>query len=535
MSATTSTNGSKSPANQATMTPERGEPDTHTTHSLKPGIEIGHPARLNLPLAKLTLKLRNTPIEPTPEPYTARRSGRIVKAPAKHGKDATGNGAPLPKTNSRDKKSLQRNSTESSGVGTARPLHAFEKRTTGYIDGALPSNSGGSVATEKRGGSSLHVEPGNINDPIDVDALPSPPPHQWINRPANYYAPFPLQYRPSRPNIPPTLFTQYGVANQPGRVSGHRSHDIYRSYIDLEDAPAPLGFAISCAKLSAEVSAGRSHSGGSTPFPHVYSAHVNGAGRGHGGIVNQPYASSLQRQYQSYPHDYRTHTNSYHTPLHGHPIFPVLNEEHLRQRAVRFVLDHSRPRTRKRRLSDDPDETSGSEYDDAHEQPQKKGKISLPTERASTPSQPSDETMVGTPSTGRSEDEIFDRNLKLAEMVEHTQLLTGMLMTYPRSADHKGMREDIAMLATVTDERLASWECAERKFDQDTRQRLTSAATPSPNMPGASTTTFDGRKKAAGQVATEGKMKKRPEEDEVQKYLFADAKVWGNIGRETAM
>ncbi|KAL5376169.1 hypothetical protein DPSP01_010635 [Paraphaeosphaeria sporulosa] len=99
--------------------------------------------------------------------------------------------------------------------------------------------------------------------------------------------------------------------------------------------------------------------------------------------------------------------------------------------------------------------------------------------------------MVSSPSTGISKDNVFDHNLKLAELVEHTQLLMAMLMTYPRTQDQKGMREDIAMLATVTDKRLASWESAESEYDQDTRQRLTSAATPSPSKPGLSKAAFD--------------------------------------------
>ncbi|KAF2442832.1 hypothetical protein P171DRAFT_433225, partial [Karstenula rhodostoma CBS 690.94] len=136
--------------------------------------------------------------------------------------------------------------------------------------------------------------------------------------------------------------------------------------------------------------------------------------------------------------------------------------------------------------------------------------------------------MVSTPSTGRSEDNIYDRNLKLAELVDHTHLLTAMLMTYPRSTDQKGMREDIAMLATVANARLASWKSAESEFDRDTRQRLSSAATPSPNMVGPSNTRLDDRKKAAGQVATEGRMGKRSEGDEVRKYLSAHSEVWDN-------
>ncbi|KAL5408471.1 hypothetical protein PMIN03_006553 [Paraphaeosphaeria minitans] len=523
MPPTASASGSRSP--QATGTPERGEPESKIIRPLNPDNRIGLSAR---PPTILKLKLRNTPAEPN----APRRSDRVVTKTAKQGKDLSGSGALVPQAKP-PKRLLPVKFSASRRLGTPPPPHEFARRVAGHADGRLPSNAGGSIPTERRGDSLLQIKPGNINDPIDVDSLPSPPPHLWVNRPANYYAPFPLHYRPSRPHVSPTLFAPTETEKHSGKVSSHQSHDIYRNYIDLRDAPAPPGFAISCAKLSAEVSASTPNSGGSIPFPHMHSADMNGYGHAHGGIVGLPYASSLHSRYQSYPHDYRAHTNSYYTPLHGCPIFPVLDEEHLRHRAVQFVLDHSRPRTRKRRLSDDPDETSGSENEDAHGQSKKKSKISPLTERPTNLSQPSDETMVSTPSTGKSKDNMFDRNLKLAELVEHTQLLTAMLMTYPRSQDQKSMREDIAMLATVNDQRLASWEAAEIEFDRDTRQRLTSAATPSPSMHGLSKATLDEGKKAAGQVGAEGGIKKRPEEDELRKYLSASSAVWDNIGRET--
>ncbi|KAF2442833.1 hypothetical protein P171DRAFT_50625 [Karstenula rhodostoma CBS 690.94] len=280
-----SASDNRPPINQATMTSERGKPETDATCPLRPGSEIEQSARPSLPPTKPKLKLRSTPAEPTPESTAPRRSGRIVMTAAKHGKDPARNGALLAETKPREKKSLRGKSTDSPGVGASRPPHEFAKRVTGHPNGDSPSNAGGSIAREKRGGSSLYINPGNINDPIDVDALPSPPPHQLENRAANYYVPFPLQYRPSRPNIPPTLFRPNGAEIQ---VSGHQSHDIYRSYIGLKDAPAPPGFAISCAKLSAEVSTGRPHSRGPNPFPHMHSAHMNGYGHSHGVIVSQP-------------------------------------------------------------------------------------------------------------------------------------------------------------------------------------------------------------------------------------------------------
>jgi hypothetical protein len=528
MSPTNNTSDISPLAGQATMAPVHGGTEPGTAHQSRPGSEIGNSAQPSLSSAKLKLKLRSPPTEPTTG-NAPRRPVRNVKTTAKHGKEPTNNGASLPETKPGENKALQPKSADLPGVDTSRVPHESTKRGMKYTDGGLTNSAGGSITTKGRDNPSLHINPGNINDPIDVDALPSPPPHRLDSQSATYYTPFPLQYRPSRPNVAPILFTPNGAEILSGKISGHQSHDIYRSYIDLKDVPAPPGFAVSCAKLSAEVSAGRSHSGKPAPFPYVHPAYANEYGHRHGDMVSQPYATPLQRNYQSYPHDYRARTASYHTPVHGYPIFPVLNEEHLRQRAVQFVLDRARPRRRKRRLSDDPDETSGSEYGDADEQPKKKTKTSPLEERCTTPSQPSDEVVVSTPSTGISEDNIFDRNLKLSELVEHTQLLTAMLMTYPRSADQKGMREDIAMLATVTDKRLASWDSAEGEFDRDTRQRFTSAVTPSQNRSVPASDVFDKRGKDARPMLTEDEQtRKRSKEDEVRRYLSAGSKIWDN-------
>ncbi|KAJ4360234.1 uncharacterized protein N0V89_000794 [Didymosphaeria variabile] len=517
---------------RATVTPKDSEPQTKTTSSPRSEQAIGNPAPPNkLPPTKLSLELRSMPTKPTPETTAPRRSCPSGKPTTKHESTRINNEAPRKEYTAKEQKNLQPELSAFPPVmGASRPSRQLADVATGHIEGSPIHDAANMPLTSRRGVPLLAIKPGNVNDPIDVDALPSPhSPHSFANRSANYYTPFPLQYRPSRPSLPPTLYTPNGAEILSGKVSGHQSHDIYRHYVDMKDAPAPPGFAIGCAKLSAEVSAGRSKSKRLAPNLHMHPTYVNEYGQVNEGVVGQPYAKPLQMRYQSFPHDYRAHTTSYHTPIHGHPIFPVLNEEHLRKRAVQLVLDHSRPRSRKRRLSDDPDETSSSEYEDADEQPGKKVKISSFTERPATPSRLSDEVIPSTPSTGISEDHIFDRKLKLAELVEHTQLLTAMLMTYPRSSDCEGMREDIAMLATVTDKRLASWVSAESEFERDTRQRLNSAATLSPNICGPPSALINRRKRDTARAGKEKKNTgKKPEEDEIRRYLSVDSKLWDN-------
>ncbi|KAF1952128.1 hypothetical protein CC80DRAFT_495474 [Byssothecium circinans] len=72
---------------------------------------------------------------------------------------------------------------------------------------------------------------GSMKNPIDVDTLKTPSPHKFVNRPVGYFAPIPLQYRPSRPNLASQLTTPNGAAIISGKVGGHESHDIYKAFI----------------------------------------------------------------------------------------------------------------------------------------------------------------------------------------------------------------------------------------------------------------------------------------------------------------
>lgn len=472
--------------------------------------------------------------KPTSGNIVLRRSGRVVKRTGKYDLAQIENEAPLQGVKSGKKHNPVSKSSALSDMNTTQPSNencdtAFEQKK-GRLVYSIPN----SMKSGRRRDPFLSINPGNFNDPIDVDALPSPPPpDRFVGRSVNYYNPFPLQYRPSRPNTPPILLTPNGAQILSGKVSGHQSHDIYKSYVDMRDVPAPPGFLNSCARLTAEIYASRSHSRQPSQDTNILSTYTKEYGIGSDNISVQPYGYHLQRGFPSYPPDYRTHTASYRTPVHGYPIFPVLHEESLRQRAVQFVLDHSRPRPRKRRLSDDPDATSSSEYEGGSEQLKRKVKKSPLIGRVATPPQPSGGTRVSTPSTGISEDNIYDRNSKLAELIEHMQLLTAMLMTYPRAADQEGIREDISMLATVADKRLSSWVSAESDFDEVTRQRLILANTPSSDTFKPADMIAGGTRKSTDQMKNQAKqIAKKQKEDAVRKYLSADSELWGKESRK---
>ncbi|KAF2683619.1 hypothetical protein K458DRAFT_389535 [Lentithecium fluviatile CBS 122367] len=374
------------------------------------------------------------------------------------------------------------------------------------------------------------VKPGSASNPIDVDTLKTPSPHKFLlDRPIGYFAPLPLGYRPSRPKLAPKLYTPNGAVIDPSMIRGHQSHDIYQ-ILATRKVPTPHGLTFTRPQIGPAV----------TP-PKALAA----ASRFQGPHSNGP--ANIPPQHQPYPtilphHPSRPHNpypTFYQTPANGYSIFPIQDETLLRKRAVQYILNHSRPRPRKRRLSDDPDETSSSEYEstpsDANTKRARK------TTRTPTKIPPPDFPATNTPSTGASEENMFDRNLKLTEMVEHMQLVTSLLMMYPYSGDQKGLREDISMLATVTDKRLQAWLSAEAELEVETRERRrTTVTTPTPSpcnapvMHGMNIPSWHGRAQTRVVVLMEDTIRKQQEErekrtkeTELRRYLSGESNVWG--------
>jgi hypothetical protein len=240
------------------------------------------------------------------------------------------------------------------------------------------------------------------------------------------------------------------------------------------------------------------------------------------------------------PNPLKPYPTFYQTPVNGYYIFPKQDEALLRRRAVQFVLDHTRPRPRKRRLTDDPDATSCSE-DEGEARATKRARKNSRT-MAKTP----DTSNPSTPSTGASEENMFDRNLRLTDVVEHTQLMASLLMVYPYSADQKGVREDIAMLQSVTVKRLDEWISAENEYELETRQRRAYLATttPTPNV----RKSLDEEVLTAGHANTKSKVLspegvvqkqcsvplKGDTDDEIKRYLSAGSSVWSKQHNECA-
>jgi hypothetical protein len=374
---------------------------------------------------------------------------------------------------------------------------------------------------------------GSASNPIDIDTIKTPSPHKFLERPSGYFAPISLQYRPSRPQLAPNLYTPNGAIIPKGKVGGHQSHDIYQMMAARKDSTALPSFVP--ARLSKGISA---------QLPGRFATALKVRGQSH----HDPFHNGLNEGH--YPRAYPTtashhapnslmpYPTFYQTPVNGYHIFPKQDEALLRRRAVQYVLDHTRPRPRKRRLTDDPDATSCSEDDGEARATKRARNNSLTTAKTPDTSTPS------TLSTGASEENMFDRNLRLTDVVEHTQLMASLLMVYPYTADPEGVREDIAMLRSVTEKRIDAWLSAENEHELETRQRGTYlvTTTPTPNLhksPEQTLFTAGLASTKRNVLSTDGVGQqqcsvpgKGEKDDEIKQYLSAELSVWSKLGTQ---
>lgn len=188
-----------------------------------------------------------------------------------------------------------------------------------------------------------------------------------------------------------------------------------------------------------------------------------------------------------------------------------LNEEQLRSKALQYMREYSRSSPRKRKIAEDPDETSES---DATE-------VDLDT---TLPLCLSRSTLMASGSAKLRSGPVTippDPRFQLTPLIEQASLLTSLLRVYPRSTDQKGLREDIAMLASIQNQHLADW----LNFEVSQSRKLASPHTPrvsrgqaiSPTKPAISYLT-------AGELAAAEQ--KRRQDNEIRGLLSANAKVW---------
>lgn len=162
---------------------------------------------------------------------------------------------------------------------------------------------------------------------------------------------------------------------------------------------------------------------------------------------------------------------------------PAPSEDALRRKALQHIRDHSRPQLLKKPLPADPDETSASESEI----------MSLPSSAASK----------------RRKMTVYqDPNDHLTPLIAQSQVLTSLLQNYPKSQDKKGVREDVAMLVSVQNERLEMW----MKHEGKGRKRAGSKSDASGNK--------------GGETAAQEEKRKQDGDREMRGLLSAGATMW---------
>lgn len=192
---------------------------------------------------------------------------------------------------------------------------------------------------------------------------------------------------------------------------------------------------------------------------------------------------------------------------------PTLSEDQLRNKALQYVREYLRASPRKRKMPDDPGETSDSEP----------GKIDL--ESAPHLRDPHTPRAPSSSSISRAKKNpvtiLPDPHFKLPPLVEQASLLTCLLQAYPHSNDQKNLRKDIARLATVQNQHLADWLNFEvgqsRKLVSAHKPRVSESVAASPTKPVVPRLTNGER----AEVGTKSK-----QDEEIRGLLSADAEMW---------
>ncbi|KAF2714895.1 hypothetical protein K504DRAFT_13453 [Pleomassaria siparia CBS 279.74] len=228
------------------------------------------------------------------------------------------------------------------------------------------------------------------------------------------------------------------------------------------------------------------------------------------------YANSKYHQHNSAPAPTK--------PASSHTKFHPIAEEELRKRVVQYVRDYSRPGFHKRRIlvdddDDDPEATSGDENDES-----------------SSSGNPHN-VVVSSSGVGMS-NAVGSTNFAIANLTSHTRLLTDLFQIYPHSRDQAGLREDIAMLVSVQNQRLRDWLRAENKENARKRPKL-DVTRDTTTIPSFSTVEMEcatvmrrgSRDKTDTQEDRHGKQQAKKQtmtelEVQVLKFLPSDSEVW---------
>lgn len=111
--------------------------------------------------------------------------------------------------------------------------------------------------------------------------------------------------------------------------------------------------------------------------------------------------------------------------------------------------------------------------------------------------------------------------LQLASIIERASLITSLLRMYPQSADPKGSRREIAMLAQVQNHHLVNW----LKSEDRQRRKLPVPHTSHPGRRIDSSSAKPAERDRSSGTMAEGESRRR-QDDKMRQLLSADAEHW---------
>ena len=318
-------------------------------------------------------------------------------------------------------------------------------------------------------------------------------PHKFLDR--GYKKLY--SYPPTRPVLAP----QPAIGST---FTGHKSHDIYR---------------MMNAKMAAE-------SGRSAKETYSYRGFGN---YGQPLEVRDPMSAQYHGRYPTAMNQQQSpliqYYDHYAPQLNVYPKAPTQDEETLRKKAVQYIREFSRPSPRKRRLSDaDPDETSCSDSESQPPAKPTRSPLFNSTPHTNLLSQESSPFIsIAKPHSAKSTNfHHHDSNIAVTQLTEHTSLLTSLLQIYPYSSDQKGLREDIAMLVSVQNQRVTEWMNAESESAYRSSKRRRRSNTDS----AISVSSQCGARVVQSAEDQQRLEQERGQDEDMRRVLSATANIW---------
>jgi hypothetical protein len=191
------------------------------------------------------------------------------------------------------------------------------------------------------------------------------------------------------------------------------------------------------------------------------------------------------------------------------------SEAMLRRKAIQMVQEYSRPNPTTKPLSDDLDETSASETEALT------SALEVPSVRLTSPYFQGSALNAASVPKRRKFDVLCDPILTnhIDPLVMQTNVLTSLLQVYPTSKDQGGLREDIGMLLSVQNQRIAAWMENENQLSRKRRRS---------NNDSAISVGCDLMNEEPESSAVQREKWRRLEEDaDVRALMSARAGVWG--------